>query len=198
MTLPLILASASPRRMELLRQIGVSCKSCPVDIDESVLLNERPEDYVKRVAAHKSEACGLQMADCNLNILAADTSVICEGQILGKPCDQPHALAMLQQLSGKTHQVLTAVSLRSYRNARCECHDMALSVTDVTFRTLSASDLEAYWATGEPLDKAGAYAIQGYAAIFIESIRGSYSGVVGLPLFETANLLSRQGIFVIS
>ncbi len=198
MNTSLILASASPRRMELLRQIGVSFQPYPVDIDESVWPDEDPESYVKRVAAEKSAACGVKMNVRDMAVLAADTTVICDQQILGKPEDKPHALAMLSRLSGKTHQVLTAISLRSYRDGLCEAHDMALSVTEVKFRPLSASDLEAYWKTGEPLDKAGAYAIQGVAAIFIESIRGSYSGVVGLPLFETANLLSRQGICVIS
>jgi len=182
-----ILASASPRRKELLEQIRVRYRVNPVNIDETPLLNESPETYVRRLAAEKSAAC---LAQCgkSLPVLGADTAVVLGGMIMGKPKDQADAMAMLQQLSGQTHQVFTALSLRGRQ------HWQALTVTEVTFRALTASEIAAYWQTGEPVDKAGSYAIQGLGGIFVESIRGSFSGVVGLPLFETAELLAKQGI----
>ena len=186
----LILASASPRRQELLQQIGVSYIVHPIDLDETAKKNELPEKYVKRMAAEKSAAC----INKTLPILAADTSVVIDGQILGKPEDQQHAEAMLTLLSGKVHTVYSAISLRCPNGE----HFQALSQTAVKFRTISAAEIQAYWQTGEPQGKAGAYAIQGLASIFVESISGSFSGVVGLPLYETAQLLSQQGINVIT
>lgn len=191
MTVHLILASASPRRKELLEQIGVHYVTYPIDLDESPKLNEAPAAYVQRLAAEKSAACALQIGTA-LPILAADTAVVCAGQIMGKPKHQQDALSMLRQLSGRTHQVYTALSLRG-----CS-HEQALSVTEVTFRSLSDAEILTYWQTGEPLDKAGSYAIQGLGAVFVASIQGSFSGVVGLPLFETAELLSKQGIAFLS
>ncbi len=187
MAAQIILASASPRRQELLRQIQVDFIVNPVDLDESPQLNESPEAYVQRLAAEKSAACVVQRGAA-LPILAADTAVVIAGQILGKPKDKDDALAMLRLLSGKTHQVFTALSLRAQQ------HEQAFSVTEVTFRTLSDAEIVAYWQTGEPADKAGSYAIQGLGAVFVTAIQGSFSGVVGLPLFETAQLLSKQGI----
>lgn len=191
MSAQLILASASPRRSELLKQIGIQHQIIAVDIDETPLANEAPLAYVERVAAEKSAAC-LDQYGSHLPILAADTSVICDGQILGKPRDLSHALAMLSLLSGRSHQVYSAISLRGKQ------HWQALSVSEVRFKPLSHDDILAYWHTGEPYDKAGAYAIQGLASTFIESITGSFSGVMGLPLFETAQLLAKQGIKVIA
>ncbi len=187
----LVLASASPRRSELLHQIGIRHLIKAVDIDESPWPHESPLAYVERVASEKSAACRALLRE-DLPVLAADTSVVCDGLIMGKPVDKTHAIEMLSLLSGRTHQVYSAVSLRGDR------HEQAVSVSDVKFRSLSRKEIEAYWFTGEPCDKAGAYAIQGLASVFIESIRGSFSGVMGLPLFETAQLLAKQGIRVIA
>lgn len=187
----IILASASPRRSELLKQIGISHRIMAVDIDETPFANESPLAYVERVAAEKSAACKALLND-NLPVLSADTSVICDDQILGKPIDLDHAISMLSRLSGRSHQVYSAVSLRG------DHHWQALSVSEVTFKPLRTEEIVAYWQTGEPCDKAGAYAIQGLASTFIESITGSFSGVMGLPLYETAQLLAKQGIRVIT
>lgn len=191
MTAQLILASASPRRKDLLAQLGIQCFVKAVDIDETPLPNELPLDYVKRVAAEKSAAC-LAVYDGQLPILAADTSVVLNNHIMGKPENQGHAADMLLQLSGMTHQVYSAISLRKNSN-----HWEAVNITEVTFRKLTFAEIAAYWQTGEPCDKAGGYAIQGLGSIFIEKISGSFSGVMGLPLFETAQLLQQQGISVI-
>jgi septum formation protein len=187
----IILASASPRRSELLKQIGISHRIMAVDIDEAPLANESPLTYVERVAAEKSAACQVLLND-NLPVLSADTSVICDGEIMGKPLDLDHAISMLSRLSGRSHQVYSAVSLRG------DAHWQALSISEVKFKPLSTDEIIAYWQTGEPCDKAGAYAIQGLASTFIESITGSFSGVMGLPLYETAQLLAKQGIKVIT
>jgi septum formation protein len=187
MPIQIILASASPRRKELLDQIRVQYKVYPVDIDETPLPDELPLDYVQRLAAEKSAACKVQL-NTELPVLAADTAVILGRVILGKPKDQADAEAMLTQLSGKTHQVYSAVSLRG------RVHSQAVSMTEVTFRCLTEREILDYWHSGEPVDKAGGYAIQGMGGVFVESIKGSFSGVVGLPLFETAELFSKQGI----
>lgn len=187
----IILASASPRRRELLDQIGIAYEVWPVDIDETPNSNEAPADYARRIAAEKSAACHRLARHKDLPVLAADTAVVLHGRIMGKPKDREDALAMLRQLSGQTHQVLSAVSLRG------RLHGEALSVTEVTFRTIGEREMRAYWATSEPADKAGAYAIQGLGSVFVQSIAGSFSGVVGLPLFETAELLLQQGIQVL-
>lgn len=188
MTDQIVLASASPRRRELLDQINVAYRVLSVDIDETPFPDELPRDYVCRLAAEKSEVCAATYAIADDPILAADTAVVLGNRIFGKPKDMDDAAAMLEQLSGRTHQVYSAVSLRGRQ------HDLALNVTDVTFRTLSEAEIRAYCRSGEPSGKAGSYAIQGFGSIFVASIRGSFSGVVGLPLFETAELLSRQGI----
>jgi nucleoside triphosphate pyrophosphatase len=187
----IILASASPRRLDLLQQIGVNCRVYPVDIDETPNLNETPLTYVERVAAQKSLVCQQQLA-AKIPVLAADTAVVLNGRIMGKPLDFAHAQEMLRALSGKTHQVFSGVSVRGCHN------DYKVSITEVTFRTLDDVEIAAYWQTGEPADKAGGYAIQGMGGVFVESIRGSFSGVVGLPLFETAQLLKKHGIKIIT
>jgi septum formation protein len=187
MAAQIILASASPRRRELLDQIKVAYRVYPVDLDESPLINETPLDYVQRLAAEKSAACIAELGD-SVPVLAADTAVVLDDLIMGKPKDRDDALAMLRLLSGKMHRVYSAISLRGRQ------HDQAVSITEVTFRPLTECEIEAYWQSGEPADKAGSYAIQGLGGIFVESINGSFSGVVGLPLFETAELLSRQGM----
>lgn len=187
MSVQIILASASPRRKELLDQIKVIYKVYPVDLDETPLPNETPLDYVQRLAAEKSAVCKAQL-NTETPVLAADTAVCWEGVIMGKPKNQADCLAMLTQLSGKTHQVYSAISLRGRE------HTQAVSITEVTFRCLTEREILDYWHSGEPVDKAGSYAIQGMGGVFVESIKGSFSGVVGLPLFETAELLSKQGI----
>jgi septum formation protein len=191
----IILASASPRRRELLAQINITPIIHPVDLDETPLPNEQPLAYVQRLAAEKSALCvatlntkSAAILDTELPVLAADTSVVIDNRILGKPKDQEDGIAMLTLLSGRTHQVYTALSLRGTQ------HWQAVSVTDVTFRNLTEVEMFAYWRTEEPSDKAGGYAIQGLGGLFVESITGSYSGVMGLPLFETAELLAKQGI----
>jgi septum formation protein len=189
MTAQIILASASPRRKELLDQIKVTYRVNPVDVDETPWPNEAPLDYVQRLAAEKSAACMAQLGG-GLPVLAADTAVVLDGVIMGKPKDRDDALAMLRQLSGKMHRVYSAISLRGWE------HGQAVSITEVTFRQLTEGEITAYWQSGEPADKAGSYAIQGLGGVFVESISGSFSGVVGLPLFETAELLSRQGIAI--
>ncbi|HWW29860.1 MAG TPA: Maf family protein [Steroidobacteraceae bacterium] len=179
------LASGSPRRRELLRQIGVSYRLIDTAVDETALEDEAPLAYVSRVAAAKANAgwqCSREPDDAP--VLAADTAVVLDGSILGKPRDQADALDMLRRLSGRSHEVLTAVALRSAAGL-----DGRVSRSVVTFRSIDAAEAGAYWDTGEPRDKAGAYAIQGRAAVFIADLRGSYSGVMGLPLFETAELL---------
>jgi septum formation protein len=187
MAAQIILASASPRRKELLDQIKVTYVTCPVDLDETPLCYEAPLDYVQRLAGEKSAVC-LARLQTDVPVLAADTTVVLGSLIMGKPKDKIDALAMLAQLSGKTHLVYTAISLRGHE------HNQAVSVTEVTFRCLTDQEMLDYWDTGEPLDKAGGYAIQGRGGVFVESIKGSFSGVVGLPLFETAQLLAKQGI----
>ena len=187
MSTQIVLASASPRRRELLDQIKVRYQVYAVDLDERPLLNEKPLNYVQRLAAEKSAVCVAQFKT-NLPVLAADTSVILGDVIMGKPQDQSDAIVMLTQLSGRTHQVYTAISLRGRE------HSQAVSITEVKFRRLTEQEILDYWYTGEPLDKAGSYAIQGLGALFVQAIKGSFSGVVGLPLFETAELLSNQGV----
>lgn len=184
----LILASASPRRRELLDQLGIGYITRPADIVECPRSGEAPEAYVRRIAAEKSQAA-LALRSDRLPVLAADTEVVLDGEIFGKPADEAQAIAMLSRLSGREHTVLSAVSLRTL-----EQHWAALSVSRVRFRALSRDELAAYWATGEPRDKAGAYAIQGLGALFVTRLIGSYSGVMGLPLLETGELLARLGI----
>jgi septum formation protein len=191
MSAQIILASASPRRKELLSQINITPIIHPVTLDETPLPNEMPLAYVQRLAAEKSALCAVSLAailKVDLPILAADTAVVLDDSIMGKPKNQEDGIAMLMGLSGRTHRVYTAISLRGTQ------HWQAVSVTEVTFRNLTESEIIAYWHTGEPLDKAGSYAIQGLGGSFVESIKGSYSGVMGLPLFEIAGLLAQQGI----
>ncbi len=184
----LILASASPRRRELLDQIGVAYQVQAADIHECPEPGETPEAYVRRVAADKCLAVW-QASGGTLPVLAADTEVALDGAILGKPQDQGHAAAMLARLAGREHRVLSAVSLRAG-----DTHWQALSVSTVAFRAISPEEIAAYWASGEPSGKAGAYAIQGLGAVFVRHLSGSYSGVMGLPLYETAQLLAHIGL----
>lgn len=185
---PLVLASQSPRRQELLRQIGVPFSTLPVAVDESVLPGELPEAYVERLALAKASA-GYAQASPGALVLGSDTTVVSGGHILGKPGDEAEAVAMLQGLSGRCHRVMTAIALVSADRVASR-----VVSTDVYFRPISIEQCRRYWQTGEPRDKAGAYGIQGYGAIFVDHIEGSYSAVVGLPLAETADLLDQLGI----
>lgn len=185
----LILASASPRRQELLSQIGIAPEVRTADIDERVRPDEAPAEYVLRLAIAKAETVAGRLPDGDSRpVLAADTAVVIDHHILGKPADRDDAFHQLRLLSGREHRVLTGVAL----SARDRIHSR-LSVSHVRFRTLSDSEIRDYWATGEPADKAGSYGIQGLAAIFVEEIHGSYSSIMGLPLFETAELLRAAG-----
>lgn len=186
----LVLASASPRRKELLNQIGVQFSVKAADICEAVRPGETSKAYVKRLAIEKAQAA---FSDCSLDtaVLGADTTVVLDGNIIGKPQNKADAIDILMGLSGKTHQVITSVAIVS--------DEQTLSVvveTNVTFRTLSMEECDTYWNTGEPLDKAGSYGIQGFGAVFVDRIEGSYSAVVGLPLAETAELLQVIGVSI--
>ncbi|MBD7976063.1 MULTISPECIES: Maf family protein [Pseudomonas] len=185
----LILASASPRRRELLTQIGVPFSVLSVDIDESVLPGEEARAYVQRLAHAKALAALARSEDPKACVLGADTTVVLDGRILGKPADRKQGLEMLGALSGREHRVLTAIALAD--RARCE---VRLSESRVCFRPVSTVEAERYWDSGEPADKAGGYAIQGLGAVFVRELQGSYSGVVGLPLCETAQLLEEFGM----
>ncbi len=182
----IILASASPRRSELLRQIGVTFSVQPADVDETPLPNETAERYVERLARDK--ALAVAASSPGAMVLGSDTSVVLDGVILGKPADQEEAVATLMRLSDANHQVMTAVALA--QGEQCECR---VVVTEVQFRKLSQAEVVAYVASGEPMDKAGSYGIQGLGGIFVSDLRGSYSAVVGLPLQETAALLADAG-----
>ena len=188
----LYLASGSPRRKELLTQIGVGYEVVKVDVDEAWRPGEAPLEYARRLAAEKAQAGLDQLERQGVRspaVLGADTIGVLGGEILVKPRDQADAIAMLQRMGGQTHQVITAVAVATDGGLQ-----VSHSITDVTFRPLSRQGAEAYWNTGEPADKAGAYGIQGFGAIFVARIDGSYTGVVGLPLFETAQLLQQAGV----
>ncbi len=182
------LASASPRRRELLAQIGVKHQVMPADINEARRPDESPEDYVRRMAFEKAQATRARLGNPPQLVLAADTVVVIDDAILGKPKNQQDAAAMLNRLSNRCHQVFTGVALLSRTDS-----GFASGSAELRFRPIQADESAAYWASGEPHDKAGGYGIQGLGAVFVESLRGSYSAVVGLPLFETARLLTSFG-----
>jgi septum formation protein len=182
------LASTSPRRREVLAALQLEFSVGHVDVDETPQAGETAADMVLRLAVAKAEA---GIADAGDLVLAADTAVVVDGRSLGKPADEHDCLAMLDVLSGRGHKVLTGVALRGPNGT-----STALSATDVYFREISRDEALAYWQSGEPSDKAGAYAIQGLGGVFVERIEGSYSGVVGLPVFETVTLLREAGLDV--
>lgn len=187
----IILASASPRRRELLANLVGSFEVRPADIDETAFPMESPEEYVIRMAREKAEAIAGQGVDHRDVIIASDTSVVIDGQILGKPESFAHAKTMLRSLSGKTHQVMTSLCVCNgglNRVATCNV------VSDVSFREISDLEIEHYWRTGEPCDKAGSYAIQGVGGMFVKHMTGSFSAVVGLPIYEVSQFLSEFGV----
>jgi septum formation protein len=180
------LASASPRRSELLRQIGIAHEVRPVDVDETPRAGEPPARYALRVAEEKARALWQRLAAAERRpVLAADTTVALGATILGKPADRDDAVRILSALSGRTHEVHTAVAVVHEGGA-----DVRVCTSAVSFRALEVAEIERYWATGEPADKAGGYAVQGLGAVFIRHLAGSYSGVMGLPLYETWELLA--------
>ncbi len=185
----LILASGSPRRRELLRQLAVTFKVMPTDIDETISDGEAPQDFVQRMALEKAQA-GFELGGGSLPALGSDTIVLLEGEIFGKPGSRADAVAMLQSLSGQTHHVYSAVALALEPGKVLQ----TLNSTAVTFAALPAGWIGQYCQGEEPMDKAGAYAVQGGAGQYIRCIKGSYSGVMGLPLYETAVLLRHAGL----
>ncbi len=189
----LYLASASPRRRELLSQLGLTYEVVPADVDESHLPGEAPADYIVRLARLKAEAAAARLGRPGKPVLGADTAVVVAGEVLGKPKDRDEGLAMLAKLAGRQHEVLSAVALWSTRGLTS-----ALSLSRVRFRDIPAAEARAYWDTGEPADKAGGYGIQGRGAVFVTELTGSYSGVMGLPLYETAELLRAAGVEVLA
>jgi septum formation protein len=185
----LILASTSPRRREILASLELDFVVVPVDVDENPRDGETPGDMALRLAVAKAKAADMSGDGI---ALGADTVVVIDERALGKPKDEADCLAMLELLGGRGHKVLTGVALHGPNGTRT-----ALSETDVYFREISRDEALAYWQSGEPCDKAGAYAIQGLGGVFVERIVGSYSGVVGLPVFETAALLANEGLGVV-
>ncbi|HEY3859600.1 MAG TPA: Maf family protein [Gammaproteobacteria bacterium] len=186
------LASASPRRRQLLEQLGLKFEVVVADVDETPKPGEMPRDYVSRLAGDKALAAVGRLGQPALPVLAADTAVVLEGAILGKPRDRDDAIGMLGRLSGRSHQVLSAVALWHAGRIRG-----AVNLSEVRFRNIGREEAAAYWDSGEPQDKAGAYGIQGLGGMFVEHLAGSYSGVMGLPLFETSALLQEAGIGVL-
>ena len=184
----LYLASGSPRRRELLEQIGVAFSVIAAAIDETPLPDENPREYVQRLALGKAVA-GARLSNTPGVVLGADTAVVLDGRILGKPLDEADALATLAALSDREHEVLTSVALVNGERSEVLCVS-----SRVSFRAITPTEARAYWASGEPRDKAGGYAIQGLGAVFVQGLQGSYSAVVGLPLCETAKMLGDFGI----
>lgn len=185
----ILLASGSPRRSELLKQLDISFIVTPADIDESIITDESPEDYVLRLSREKALA-GLEHTAGLMPALGSDTIVLLDGRILGKPGSRAEAESMLQDLSGQTHHVYSAVALA----LKPDNVPDTINITAVTFGEMPSAWIKQYCQSNEPMDKAGAYAVQGATGQYIRRIEGSYSGVMGLPLFETAELLRRAGL----
>ncbi len=184
----MILASSSPRRKELLKQIGLEVEIQPADIDETAGVNENPEKYVQRMAMEKA-ICIRSKLGSAVPIISGDTIVVVDGSILGKPSSESQFRNMMQQLSGRQHEVLSAFTLLCK-----EINETSIQRTSVWFRPLSDLDIEEYWLSGEPEGRAGGYAIQGLGALFVERIEGSYSSVMGFPIFEIGQMLSKYGL----
>ncbi|MHB8623772.1 MAG: Maf family protein [Sulfuricaulis sp.] len=187
----LYLASASPRRRQLLQQLGIVFDAIPSNLPEVRATGESPADYVMRLARDKAQYVVRHVIEHGLPaypVLGADTEVVLDSEILGKPRDRSHGLALLRRLAGRTHEVLSAICVIHH-----ETELTALSTSRVTFRQMTDPEIEQYWDTGEPADKAGGYAIQGRAAAFVAHLAGSYSGVMGLPLHELSDILQKIG-----
>nr|WP_314901807.1 Maf family protein [uncultured Deefgea sp.] len=192
----LYLASGSPRRKELLAQTGVIFERIAAPIDETPFANENPREYVIRMAVEKAESGWRHLEQMGLAlkpVLASDTSVVFGDEILGKPLDEADAAAMLRKLSGQTHEVLTSLALRDVNGV-----ETRLSISRVTFAELTDAQIATYVASGEPMDKAGAYGIQGLGGVFVAHLDGSFTGVMGLPLHDTAALLAKHGLGVLA
>lgn len=187
----LVLASASPRRVELLTQIGVEFTQFPANVNEDVLENEQAVDYVLRLAREKAFVIAFEQPE--KYVLGSDTTVHINGTILGKPVDYDDFMAMMDLLSGQTHEVITAVCVASVGTTGLDMNE-AVVTSKVTFGPLSEQQRRAYWGSGEPIGKAGGYAIQGIGGQFVEHIDGSYSGIVGLPLAQTVECLQKSGV----
>ncbi|GBU10021.1 septum formation inhibitor [Gammaproteobacteria bacterium] len=185
----LFLGSSSPRRKTLLAQLGLDFRIHASSINERILNGEKPMSYVKRMAAWKALTAFKEINEADALIISADTSVIIDNRILGKPLDFEDFLQTMKILAGRTHQVYTAVCITDGKNK-----EDVVSISDVSFKELELSEIKAYWDCGEPLDKAGGYGIQGLGSLFISQITGSYSGIMGLPLYETAAMLKKFGI----
>jgi septum formation protein len=179
------LASASPRRRELVEQLGYQFEQFSVDADESLLDSESPREYVERLARLKAES-GVALGYTSYPVLGSDTSVVVDGQILGKPESYEDFQRMMMLLSGRTHEVLTGIAFATKHSTISD-----VVVTQVTFKALTEAEVESYWQTGEPADKAGGYGIQGFGGRFVTNLEGSYFAVMGLPLYETDRLLTR-------
>jgi septum formation protein len=189
----LYLASSSPRRRELLNQLGLMYEVLSIDVEEIPGAEEIAEDYVQRVAVEKALAGWLSPERSRERpVLGCDTEVVLDGEVFGKPESREHALDMLQRLSGRSHDVLSAVAV-----IRGDRQKVVLNRNRVLFRDISENEIQRYWDTGEPKGKAGGYAIQGFGAIFIQHLEGSFSGVMGLPLFETAELLTEFDVKIL-
>ncbi|MHB8742373.1 MAG: Maf family protein [Sulfuricaulis sp.] len=190
-TFKLYLASASPRRRQLLQQLGIVFDAIPSNLPEVRATGESPADYVARLARDKAQYVARHVIERGLPaypVLGADTEVVLDGEILGKPRNRTHGLSLLRRLAGRTHEVLSAICV-----VHRETELTALSTSRVTFRQMTDPEIEHYWDTGEPADKAGGYAIQGRAAAFVAHLAGSYSGVMGLPLHELSDILQKIG-----
>lgn len=191
------LASRSPRRRHLIEQLGISYRAINVTVDEQHLAQESPADYVARLALQKARAGWQQLARQGIPVVGADTCIVLDGQVVGKPRDKAHGIALLKRYSGNTHSVVSGVAMVGFgkgNRASPLLEQVRVSSSRVSFCDLTDRDCEDYWQTGEPLGKAGGYAIQGKAAAFIKRIEGSYSGIMGLPLHEFSELIAAFGI----
>ena len=195
--LQIYLASQSPRRRTLIEQLGISYRTISVEVDERPQAGELPAGFVSRLACEKAQAAWLLVSEQGIPVVGADTCIVLDGEIVGKPADQQHGIELLKRYSGNTHQVLTGVAVVGHAgglNGEPVVQQVCVNTSLVTFRVITDRECEQYWQSGEPEGKAGGYAIQGKAAAFIEKIEGSYSGIMGLPLFEFSELISEFGI----
>ena len=195
--LQIYLASQSPRRRTLIEQLGISYQAINVEVDERQQSGELPVDFVSRLASEKAQAGWQLVSELGIPVVGADTCIVLDQKIVGKPLDQQHGIELLKRYSGKSHQVVTGIAMVGHAGGVSGApvvQQVRVNTSQVKFRAITDRECEQYWQTGEPEGKAGGYAIQGKAAAFIEKIEGSYSGVMGLPLFEFSELISEFGI----